>query len=175
MTSDRMLADKNYEHRVREGKKKELTITLKLEKAGYKVATVTVEQDMHDKVDAVVNGRRAQYKFRETGTDILFDAFEPFDLPLGNPKNKIGRDLASKAELYFVLVGDRLWMAEKSAILKAVDAVLSAWIRSGAVDTRYRTESLPGVELQWNSDHNNSRKKLIFFINPLVVGAVEIQ
>ena len=62
-----------------------MVITARLRAAGHTVGDVTSKEDMHDKVDAIVNDRKAQYKFRETGTDILFDYAEPFSGISCNP------------------------------------------------------------------------------------------
>jgi len=170
-----MLADKPYDHRVREGKKREVEISRRLREARHSVQEVTAKEDMHDKIDAVVDGRKAQYKFRETGTDILFDYAEPFTGRFRDPGTRLGRDLVSKAEIYVVLVGERLWMAEKKAIVEAADRLLILWFREdGGVSTRYEHRSVPGVQLQWNADHSNGRSKLIFFLSPPSVGAVEV-
>ncbi len=182
MTQGYMLADKNYEHRVREGKKRELVITARLRAAGHTVSDVTAKEDMHDKIDAVVDGRKAQYKFRKTGTDILFDYAEPFsghfNLPgtrTPDPETKLGRDLVSKAELYVVMVGQRLWLAEKKAIVEVINKLLVLWITENRkLSNRYKHESLPGVELNWTTDHSNGRRKLVFFVHPLAVDAVEV-
>ncbi len=177
-----MLADKGYDHRVREGKKKELEISRRLRAAKHTVSDVTSKEDMHDKVDAIVNDRKAQYKFRETGTDILFDYAEPFSgrfmQPLSripDPVTKLGRDLVSKAELYVVMVGQRLWMAEKKAIVEIINKLLVLWFTENQqTSNRYNHSSVPGVELNWTTDHANGRRKLVFFVNPLAVDAVEV-
>ena len=64
-----------------------------------------------------------------------------------DPVTKLGRDLVSKAELYVVMVGQRLWMAEKKALVEIINKLLVLWFTENRkLSNRYKHSPCPA----WN-------------------------
>lgn len=179
-----MIANHDFDQRVRLGKALEPAITRRLQAHGFTVTDATVEQDMKDKIDAFIDGKPAQYKVRETGKDMLFDVFEPFEGWLRDGHTP-GRDLTTKA-FWIVeqLQGGRMVMVSTThmhSLFRVVwaEAVkgIEGLAKSGIVylDTWFRSVQHPGVSLHMMQDHKNDRWKLIMFVDPDSVKHIEVR
>ena len=96
------IATKQTRERVEAGKKVESAIIAKLNEIGMKLSQPTNSEDILQKVDAwYVNkqGKRVgiQIKYRESGSDLLFEVFDTF-VEFKSDKNKMGRDMIGLAK-----------------------------------------------------------------------------
>jgi hypothetical protein len=171
------LKNLDFDTRLDSGKGVEDWIRNKLREYGFDVQNVSVTTDKKDKIDAIVNGKSAQIKFRETGDDILFELIRPWDdnkTFFDQIREKSGRDADGKAEQYVVLnrTRDKIYLIPKPYI---ISAIIQAARAHGDRPFQQGFES-NGVTFLKQTDrcfrNNQPFEKIVAFINPLVFQGV---
>lgn len=173
--------------RVRIGVSRENQIAEALRnQAGLDIQEATADEDKgYQKIDRwfVQDGKRhgMQIKFRETGSDILFevyDTFHGFDVK----KNKLGRDMIGRAKYYTVLSQDQKTAhivpvaVAHEIIHEAMEMIQEyGWTtvkRSGSVFKWFKNGQK--IEIRLTTDPKDGRPKIMAFIPPEVF-AIEKQ
>ncbi len=161
-----MLNELAYQDRVQMGKVVEKEILDVLRKHGMVIEEPTAAEDMQDKIDGwlIKDGQRIpiQVKFREGGDDIIFEIVKDID------RRTIGRDMASKAELYAVMNTANMIRLFAVAELKKMAVTVRDFILgelgNGSVKTEWGSKTACQVKLTVDKRHGN--RKLMAFFNP---------
>lgn len=113
--------EQDFNTRMRQGREYEAKMIARLIADGHTVVRATEQQDKHDKVDIIFNGYRAQLKRRETGEDIIVEVERPL--------NKLGRDVAGKAQVFIEFKADGSYTVVLAKQLKQAALALAAAAR----------------------------------------------
>ncbi len=104
------LKSASFRERVNSGLAMEALIADAIQAHGLKLEPATHAEDCERGIDRWLlrNGKRQsmQIKYRETGSDLLFEVYGRF-YGWDNPNNKKGRDMKDNVQLYAVLMQDR--------------------------------------------------------------------
>jgi hypothetical protein len=163
-----MLADKDNNERIQSGKKVESFIIERLNKSGLALSKASDYDDMLKKVDVWIGKGKekvgVQIKFRETGSDILFEVYDTF-YDFNDSRNKLGRDMTGDAKKYAVLINKKIVIVEKSEAKQVIDdMILDARCNGWKEKTIYHRERGLELQLKLTKDHADGRKKIVAFI-----------
>ncbi len=171
--------------RVRIGVKREDEIAEALRtQVGLDIRDATDDEDKgHLKVDRWLfqDGQRhgMQIKFRQTGSDILFEVFDTFH-GFGDRRNKAGRDMIGQAELYTVLSEDQrtahiVPVALAHEIINEAMAMIEehGWTIVQHARSVFRWfKNGHRIEIRLTTDPKDGRPKVVAFIPP---GVFEVE
>jgi hypothetical protein len=181
-------ASENLTNRLPKGKAAEARIAAAVIAAGIPLQPVTEQEDMIAKVDRKVEWTAelqakfptldlpigtlyVQIKTRETGTDLLLDAYEPFH-GLKNDQTKEGRDFVGKYEIYICGTEQNIVIANarevKTAAMKTIVRYGCDFEGTRQAYRRWYYRDQP-TSLCIMEDHCNGRQKMIVFVQPSVV------
>jgi hypothetical protein len=168
-----MLATQDYRDRVKQGRKIEQEIIETMRQNGMKISNPSSNDDIFKKVDAWFNkdGERIgiQIKFRETGSDLLFEVYDKF-FGFNDPNNKIGRDLQGDAKLYAVKLNSQIVMVDKAKAVDAINEMIdearcNGWSESNScTKTLYYELDNQELQLKLQHDPSDGRKKMVAYI-----------
>lgn len=159
----------NIDARVGYGKGIEKQIFDSLVACGLKLREPTQAEDMYDKIDGWwdtgTGEKPIQIKYRDTGTDILFEVMKDFHR--GTP----GRDMVGKAEFYAVLTRGHIVLVRVAEAKAIIQQAVEAANREGFDDRgNYRYRVRGGmVFLRVRPDPASRQEKLMAY---LPVGAL---
>lgn len=162
----------NYNDRIEAGKKKEAQIIRQLRKQGVKIEDPTPQEDMYDKIDGWMTDSKGvklsvQIKFRESGDDIIFEIMKDLD------KDKPGRDLISKADLYLVVDRKGKGRLLKTSQIKGFAKKLADAIQEAIVKAPDRRKwEGKGWEVKITYDRASGNKKLMGFFAPTMFPSI---
>jgi hypothetical protein len=171
--------------RVRIGVKRENEIAEALrDQAGLDIRDASADEDKgYQKIDRwlVQDGQRhgMQIKFRQTGSDILFEVFDTFH-GFGDVKNKKGRDMIGRAEYYTVLASDQrtAYVVPVAVAHEIINDAMNmiqefGWTleqRGGSVFKWFKNGHK--IEIRLTTDPKDGRPKIVAFIPP---GVFEVE
>jgi hypothetical protein len=173
-TMNNSIATKQTRERVEAGKKVESAIIAKLNEIGMKLSQPTNSEDILQKVDAwYVNkqGTRVgiQIKYRESGSDLLFEVFDTF-VEFKSDKNKMGRDMIGLAKEYAVLIENKIIIVEKQKAIDVINEMLdearcNGWSKSnGRTKTLFYESDRCELQMKLQDDPADGRKKIVAYI-----------
>lgn len=170
-----------FHERLRIGKQGEAQMLKNLQAKGYFIKPATLDQDKHDKIDGWLSNDGQNFipfqsKYRETGTDIGMDVFEPF-FGVDNPNTRQGRDYRGKAQLYVTQVHDQLYVMARIGLHRIVTETISEWrslgfkydFGDGLSRGTFNSRQYPGVQLKLKIDEENCNPKIMAYIPPAIV------
>jgi hypothetical protein len=102
-----------------------------------------------------------------SGSDILADIYEPF-LGIDNENTKKGRDYVGRYEKYIVLIKDTIYIIDGKRQKEIIENVLAEWEASHHQLPVFNSNQYDGVQIRYTTDKNNSRPKILMFIDPSV-------
>jgi hypothetical protein len=160
-----VIAGENKKSRLTTGKAVEQQIAdLMMPLFKLEVRPVTEARDRQG-VDRLVvtprnNVKTLQIKYRETGTDILVDAYDPY-YGTGHSDTKIGRDLAYQCDFVACLIGEYLHLIHGEALKRMVRHGIMMWY---AFNKPKFLKLRNGITTKLSMDHRNMRPKLLVFV-----------
>lgn len=157
--------------RVRHGLNRERQIANALkQQIGLPIEDATAHDDKKLKIDRWIayptKNVGLQIKYRETGSDLLFEIYDKF-FGWDNPKNKIGRDMLGEATEYAVLLQDRktIIMVSVAAAKKTIEIMVNcAREKRFQCGTFYYKEDKHTLELKIQQDPRDNRSKMVAYI-----------
>lgn len=175
----RSIASRSFEERVRIGKMYEAQMLQNLIGQGYKTKEATSHEDMIEKIDGYIVDAvdiPFQSKYRETGSDIGLDIYEPW-YGLGDPRTKLGRDSRGKAQLYLTQVETTLYLMSKAGLQAIVDRVMTEWkslnfkfdFGDGIQRGTFNSRIYSGVQFKFKIDERSRVPKIMAYIPPTAV------
>lgn len=159
---------------------------------GIPLQPVTEQEDMIAKVDRKVEWTEdlarkfpllhlplgtlyVQIKNRETGVDLLLDAYEPF-YGLTNEQTKEGRDFIGKYDIYICGTKDGITIANAQEVKSKAITIIVLWGLRCGNDRPYENRISPywynrnePVSMCIMDDHCNGRTKMIVFVSPKII------
>jgi hypothetical protein len=174
------IASRSFEERVRLGKQYEAQMLQNLIGCGYQTKSATSREDMIEKIDGyIVDSGTAipfQSKYRETGSDIGLDIYEPW-FGLDDPRTRLGRDSRGKAELYLTQVETTLYLMSKGGLKYVVDSVMNEWkdlnfkfdFGDGVQRGTFNSRIYSGVQFKFKIDERSGVPKIMAYIPPTAV------
>ena len=164
-------ADINYSERVEQGIRAESQLIQALARRGIKIQASTFNEDMYEKIDAWItdkNGKRhsVQIKYRENGTDIIFEIIKDIRVPL------IGRDMQCVAEYYLLStkLGDT-YLFHADPIKTFAKQLMETW-RSEWTSTANHFWNGRGWEMKKTVDRENGKSKLMGYFRPTLFNVI---
>ena len=161
--------------RLQHGKRREQQIIKALKQQhDLPLRNATHQEDCELKIDAWLDTKSVQVKYREVGSDILF---EVYDLWNGwDRDNKPGRDLISKAQMYAVLSNDKrtVHLVNTSFIKQLVRELLQlvqayGWSKNGKIKVFKYVRPEGTIELKVQFDPRTGDQKIVAFIPPACI------
>jgi len=180
INSNESFASKPFEERLRLGKLCEAQMFENLKSIGYYLKPATKHEDIELKIDGYLSNDQHLYipfqsKYRQTGIDIGLDVWEPWFGP-NDPRNGVGRDYKSKAELYVTQVNDQLYVMHRTGLHLIVDQTFYEWKNHNhkfhfgdGISRGTFNPSIQGVQLKLKVDESNRKTKIIVYISPTSV------
>lgn len=160
-----MIAGENKKSRLTTGKIVEQQIAdLMMPLFKLEVHPVTEARDRQG-IDRLVvtprnNVKTLQIKYRETGTDILVDAYDPY-YGTGHPDTKLGRDITSQCDFVACQIGEHLHLVHGKTLKDAAKHGVMTWM---AWEKPKVLKLANGVTTKLSIDHRNMRPKLLVFV-----------
>ena len=150
----------DYSSRIALGKEQEAYIIDYLNHNGYKIELPTTKQDKYDKIDGFIcpkaGGRLSfQLKFREAGSDIIFEAVKDWEAGID------GRDMISRAQLYVIVNPQGILSFYNTAAIKTKAKELVALADANPVN-----QTGDKWEMKFTTDKASGNHKLMMFFNP---------
>jgi hypothetical protein len=183
INSKESFASKPFDERLRLGKQCEAQMFENLRTCGYFIREATTYQDKYDKIDGFLSGDGIDFypfqsKYRQTGSDIGFDVYEPW-FGLGDPKTRLGRDYRGKAHLYVTQVNDQLYVMSDSGLKLLINDVLKEWKETGLKFDfgdgisrgTFNSRTFSGVQLKLKIDEHSHTPKIMAYIPPTAVNS----
>lgn len=183
INAQQSFASRSFEERLRLGKQCEAQMLENLRASGYTVKAATTYQDKYDKIDGFLSGdgvdfRAFQSKYRQTGSDIGFDVYEPWH-GLGHPETRSGRDYRGKADLYVTQVEDQLYVMLAYGLKLIINDVLNEWkaanfkfdFGDGIQRGTFNSRVILGVQFKLKIDEQSRTPKIMAYIPPSAVSA----
>lgn len=160
--------------RVRRGVLREQHIAEALGRHGFQIIDATGDEDKgRQKIDRwlVVNGQKKgmQIKFRETGSDILFEVFDTFH-DWDHPHNKVGRDMIGDAEVYACLIDGVCHLLPTKAAHKIIKEAMAIIRQFGWTIERHNMATFRWtigghrIEVKKTTDPRDGRTKIMAYI-----------
>lgn len=169
-------ANPNARQRVKHGRVRENQIAEALRVQHHlPIKDATEHEDKMRKVDRWIHYPdqppvALQIKFRETGSDLLFEVYDKF-FGWNDPKNKLGRDMFGDAKEYGVLLDDRKTVVmaptkdAKAIITEMLEYVQQyGWTRDGYTKTLEYKVGRYRLNLKMQRDPADDRVKMVAYI-----------
>ena len=142
---------------------------------GYRLEKSSFEEDTEQKIDFIERGTRtikAQIKSRESGSDLLYDLYEPWRGSI--EESDIGRDQKSNFDIYICLSKDKQWIriALGKAMKNIINTAHEEWLTQGCQfpnktrngKTYWNSKQFSGLQFWLHRDAKNRRLKVLAFI-----------